>query len=480
MANDDHVAILLEGQKAWNSWRLEKPSVVPDLSNLFLANIANEALEGYDFFRANFTNSDMAGEVFSRSSFRQARFTNNDLTNSFFHHCKLEQATFNNCHVVNTQFDFSNLKYVQFKDCRFGVSTTQSKDGPVVTGTNFNGADLSHAELTNILVIEDQIAGEDLERTKAYRDRLLHAIYDDEKEAIFEEFFSETSRQPLAFMPWLENGKLPAVKFQGAKLTSARISGLRLDVSNHCLDLRRADLHEVEISNSEITCLLLGQTRIDEWSLKDVSCNSVYWDKQAEKENTYSDGEFSRAFSKKPKIQIHYPEGLSTVDLISLPLYLSRLQGMYPDADLHIRSIVDAGAGAAVTITVGVKSGEANLVSRDEITAIKASFEDMRRSTSRDPDLIEAVTKNVMMEVLSLLPSQQQPTTVINYYGKNADFKLIEGNMSNDTYNVSGQSSGVGPGASSENNTFQQIWSKHATNIDLKKLASDLDPTFSK
>jgi hypothetical protein len=31
MANEEHVKILMKGAAAWNQWRLENPTVIPDL-----------------------------------------------------------------------------------------------------------------------------------------------------------------------------------------------------------------------------------------------------------------------------------------------------------------------------------------------------------------------------------------------------------------------------------------------------------------
>lgn len=49
MANQEHLAILKQGVKAWNRWRAENPYVLVDLNQ---AKLREANLRGYDLFKA--------------------------------------------------------------------------------------------------------------------------------------------------------------------------------------------------------------------------------------------------------------------------------------------------------------------------------------------------------------------------------------------------------------------------------------------
>src|SRR5262249_11919466 len=66
MANNEHVAILKQGVKAWNAWRRENPDIRPDLSNADLrgadlsgANLARANLREAFLFKANLGSADL-------------------------------------------------------------------------------------------------------------------------------------------------------------------------------------------------------------------------------------------------------------------------------------------------------------------------------------------------------------------------------------------------------------------------------------
>ena len=51
MANEEHLAILKQGAEAWNKWRLENPTIRPDL--------IKAGLNWADFIKANFSRADL-------------------------------------------------------------------------------------------------------------------------------------------------------------------------------------------------------------------------------------------------------------------------------------------------------------------------------------------------------------------------------------------------------------------------------------
>src|SRR5262244_492414 len=61
MANNEHVAILKQGVKAWNAWRRENPDIRPDLSNADLrgADLSGANLREAFLFKANLGSADL-------------------------------------------------------------------------------------------------------------------------------------------------------------------------------------------------------------------------------------------------------------------------------------------------------------------------------------------------------------------------------------------------------------------------------------
>jgi uncharacterized protein YjbI with pentapeptide repeats len=57
MANDEHVAMLKKGVDAWNAWRDENPSIVPDLHG---ADLSGADLSGADLSRADLSGADLS------------------------------------------------------------------------------------------------------------------------------------------------------------------------------------------------------------------------------------------------------------------------------------------------------------------------------------------------------------------------------------------------------------------------------------
>ena len=58
MANDEHVAMLKKGVAAWNAWRDENPSILPDLSE---ADLSGAILRGANLREADLREADLGG-----------------------------------------------------------------------------------------------------------------------------------------------------------------------------------------------------------------------------------------------------------------------------------------------------------------------------------------------------------------------------------------------------------------------------------
>ncbi|MCH8042014.1 MAG: pentapeptide repeat-containing protein, partial [Nitrospinae bacterium] len=77
MANPEHLNILKQGVKAWNTWREKNRSVFPDLSR---ANLARANLAGANLTGANLTGADLGVTILSNADLTWVNLFQADLT----------------------------------------------------------------------------------------------------------------------------------------------------------------------------------------------------------------------------------------------------------------------------------------------------------------------------------------------------------------------------------------------------------------
>jgi hypothetical protein len=137
MANPEHREILSRGSEAWNAWRIENPSVQPDLSNadlsmatarrgaasraLLMGGLGGDVrdLRGMNLSFANLSGANLNGQVLNGANLEGADLTGADLSHAHLVDVNLRSARLNGCLV-------------------YGISTWN--------------VDLTHAGQTNIVI----------------------------------------------------------------------------------------------------------------------------------------------------------------------------------------------------------------------------------------------------------------------------------------------------------------------------------------
>ncbi|HEX2206254.1 MAG TPA: toll/interleukin-1 receptor domain-containing protein [Longimicrobium sp.] len=101
MANREHIQVLRSGPEAWNHWRSQAASAVPDLSGADLrylvmrnANLRNANLRGADLRDSNLRHADLRG----------ARLDGARLYRAFFSGARLRDASFKGAVLYETVF----------------------------------------------------------------------------------------------------------------------------------------------------------------------------------------------------------------------------------------------------------------------------------------------------------------------------------------------------------------------------------------
>src|SRR5215831_5361102 len=95
MANDEHVAMLKKGVRAWKAWRNENPDICPDLgrAHLSYANLSEADLIGADLSWANLSEADLIGANLGRANLSGADLIGANLTDAILRQTVFENVT---------------------------------------------------------------------------------------------------------------------------------------------------------------------------------------------------------------------------------------------------------------------------------------------------------------------------------------------------------------------------------------------------
>jgi hypothetical protein len=127
MADKKHVELLGKGVDAWNAWRLEEPSVVPDLNR---ADLFGAKLNGVNLSGAHLYGADLAGAHLIEADLIGAHLTEADLNFADLTRAKLMGAQ-----LLWTRLSRANLSGAEL--CRANLG------GVSMIGTDFTDADLT-------------------------------------------------------------------------------------------------------------------------------------------------------------------------------------------------------------------------------------------------------------------------------------------------------------------------------------------------
>jgi uncharacterized protein YjbI with pentapeptide repeats len=165
------------GVLAWNQWRREHVSVVPDLraadlrqfdlcdGQMASANFSRANLTFANLTRANFIQANLEETNFTWATLTGANFTQANLRSANLFKCWLPGAVFQQANLSSASFILANLKRSNLeranlheanlteaglKDvvAREGVFRFTRLAGACLVGADFSGADFTHADLT--------------------------------------------------------------------------------------------------------------------------------------------------------------------------------------------------------------------------------------------------------------------------------------------------------------------------------------------
>ena len=328
--------------------------------------------------------------------------------------------------------------------------------GANLSGANLSGANLSGTNLSGTNLSGTNLKGADLSRAKFVEADLSKA--DLSKADLNEAVLSRTN--------------LSGTNLSGASLSRLDLSGRNLSGRDFTgVDFRQTNLIDVNLNGATLTNSWLWETQRTGWSIQGIICEVAYWDRDRQKRETYSAGEFERFYADKTKIELRYEGGISPIEIATLPALIRYIEAAHPGCVLRLHSVQDAPGGATVTLVVE----ELGDVRPTEVAALKADLEEKGRH------LISAERKALEAE-----EQQQHAEYTLRYLSDEFVPRLLEsvrpkysmnfrGGMQivGDTYNA-GQVGAQGPGAHAHDMTFNQLWSQSGRSIDLQALAGEL------
>jgi hypothetical protein len=139
MANEEHLAKLLQGVEAWNQWRDAHPTIRPDLTG---APLDGAILAEAQLFWANFDGAILHG----------ANLTKADLTVALLHEVDLTGATLTGANLSGADFFLSDLTGATLRGATLtrAIFSEATLSGADLTGVTLHGANLTRADLTGV------------------------------------------------------------------------------------------------------------------------------------------------------------------------------------------------------------------------------------------------------------------------------------------------------------------------------------------
>ncbi len=154
MANQEHLAILIQGVDAWNQWRKQHPEVRPDLSGAILskANLCSVNLRGANLSFANFSEANLNEAQLSEARFGDMSDVVNRWPSGLLEYpselgigVNLMTANLRGTSLVKANLSGARL---YFADLSRANLTSANLSRAHLSGVDFREADLSGANLS--------------------------------------------------------------------------------------------------------------------------------------------------------------------------------------------------------------------------------------------------------------------------------------------------------------------------------------------
>lgn len=199
MANNQHLAILKQGQTTWNHWREENPNVLPDFRD---ARLLHMDLQGFNLQNADFSSeaepqsmwvvtgeggakfvkdcrpgADLRGANLSEANLCRANLTGSDLRTANLYKTKLNNANLSRADLRMASLRGADLTGAILREANLFEANLSSDLSFGLSGgvgtmkrtpTSLRGSDLRGANLRNAIIVEANLEGANLTGCSVY------------------------------------------------------------------------------------------------------------------------------------------------------------------------------------------------------------------------------------------------------------------------------------------------------------------------
>ena len=165
MADEAHIAILMKGVAAWNTWRAENPDIRPNLAGV---DIEGFDLDGINLSRTNLTDANLMGSTLNRANMSWALLPNADMRAS-----SLIGANFSNAYMRAVKMQNALLSYSYGSDARLNEANLTRAN---LVGAKLLNVDLREAVLDQANLSEANLSSANLGRTSCIGSIMRSAI----------------------------------------------------------------------------------------------------------------------------------------------------------------------------------------------------------------------------------------------------------------------------------------------------------------
>lgn len=176
----------------------------------------------------------------------------------------------------------------------------------------------------------------------------------------------------------LDGADLSRAVLTMSNLRHANLTGANLTDSI----LQAANLQYAILDRAIITGANLWEALRARWSIKGIVCEWAVWEEDSEKATYYSPGEFERIYADTTRIELVYPDGVTSFELNMLPALLQHLTSKFPKSSIRVKSLEEAGGGTKLTIAVDNNDPEDEVLIREEASRAQAAILDLRGRVS--------------------------------------------------------------------------------------------------
>jgi uncharacterized protein YjbI with pentapeptide repeats len=328
---------------------------------------------------------------------------------------------------------------------------------------------LSFSDLGKTNLVFANLSGADLSRADLSKVNLSNTNLSDTKLSDANLSFSDLSGANLSGA-YLIYANLSEANLFYANLSKANLSKANLSEA----DLRRADLSDADLSDADLKAARLIKARLDRanisgtllwetqrarWSIKGIICDYVYWDEDAKEKTDYPVGNFERLYAEQTKIRLLYKDGISPLEVATLPALIQHLEDVHRGCRLSLLTIKSDSGGAIVELAVEEDESSSEqlqkkLPSKQAQIQEKIAEEDSKKWKTT----IEQVQSDAQETAQRLGQVIRENEKLQNQMeGLQWAYREMLNKGTGNTYvayNISGQAGAVGHGSQAEGNTF--------------------------